>query len=173
MRTFSSHGNGSFRREDFAQVGSDVIFEAGVSVWHPETIFIGCNVYIGHGARLKSYPTGKLEIGSDTWLGQDIFFHAAGGIHIGQKVGIGPRVIILTSYHQDQGRGRVLLDSPLAFEPVHIEDEVDIGVGAILLPGVTIGRGAQVGAGSVVTRDVKAYAVVAGNPARVLRMRTE
>jgi len=54
---------------------------------------------------------------------------------------------------------------------VHIEDDADLGVGAIVLPGVRVGRGAQVGAGAVVTRDVPPYAVVAGNPARVLRER--
>ena len=61
--------------------------------------------------------------------------------------------------------------APIDFAPVIIEDDADLGVGAIVLPGVRIGRGAQVGAGAVVTRDVPPYAVVAGNPARVLRER--
>ena len=52
-----------------------------------------------------------------------------------------------------------------------IEDGSDIGIGVIILPGVTIGKGAQVGAGAVVTRNVPAYAIVAGVPARLLRMR--
>jgi acetyltransferase-like isoleucine patch superfamily enzyme len=65
------------------------------------------------------------------------------------------------------------LASPLEFAPIVVEDDSDIGVGAIILPGVRIGRGAQIGAGAVVTRDVPAYAVAAGNPARVLRMRPE
>ena len=52
-----------------------------------------------------------------------------------------------------------------------IEDDADLGVGAIVLPGVHVGRGAVVGAGAVVTRDVPAYAVVAGSPARILRHR--
>ena len=56
---------------------------------------------------------------------------------------------------------------PVEMAPVVIEDDADIGVGAIILPGVRIGRGAKVGAGAVVTRDVPAYAVVAGAPARV------
>jgi acetyltransferase-like isoleucine patch superfamily enzyme len=54
---------------------------------------------------------------------------------------------------------------------VVIEDDADLGVGAIVLPGVRIGRGAQVGAGAVVTKDVPDYAVVAGVPARVVRER--
>ncbi|MCS6914560.1 MAG: hypothetical protein NZ890_15130 [Myxococcota bacterium] len=59
----------------------------------------------------------------------------------------------------------------LQFAPVRLCDGCDIGIGAIILPGVTVGEGAQVGAGAVVTRDVPARAVVAGNPARVLRQR--
>ncbi|MCB9159898.1 MAG: CatB-related O-acetyltransferase [Caldilineaceae bacterium] len=59
------------------------------------------------------------------------------------------------------------------FPPVRIEDDVWIGARAIILPGVTIGQGAIIGAGAVVTKDVPAYAVCAGNPARVLRLRTQ
>jgi 2,3,4,5-tetrahydropyridine-2-carboxylate N-succinyltransferase/tetrahydrodipicolinate N-acetyltransferase len=54
---------------------------------------------------------------------------------------------------------------------VVIEDDSDLGVNSVILPGVRVGRGAVVGAGAVVTEDVPAYAVVAGVPARVLRMR--
>ena len=54
-----------------------------------------------------------------------------------------------------------------------VEADSDLGVGAVILPGVRIGRGAQIGAGAVVTRDVPPFAVAAGNPARVLRFRGE
>lgn len=173
MRAFRSHGDGSFDRADFAALGEPVIFEAGVRVWHPETIRIGNNVYIGHDAMLKGYYQNHLHIGDDTWIGQGVFLHSAGGIEIGARVGMGPFVKILTSVHAEAGREVPILAAPLRFAPVVVEDDSDIGVGAILLPGITIGRGAQVGAGAVVTRDVPPYAVVAGNPARVLRIRPE
>jgi acetyltransferase-like isoleucine patch superfamily enzyme len=64
-----------------------------------------------------------------------------------------------------------VLFSPLELAPVVIDDDADLGIGAIVLPGVHVGRGAVVGAGAVVTRDVPAYAVVAGSPARILRHR--
>jgi acetyltransferase-like isoleucine patch superfamily enzyme len=79
---------------------------------------------------------------------------------------------VLTSQHVEAGRELPIYNAPVEFKPVEIEEGADIGVGAIIMPGVTIGRGAQVGAGAVVTRDVPAFAVVAGSPARVLRERT-
>jgi acetyltransferase-like isoleucine patch superfamily enzyme len=64
---------------------------------------------------------------------------------------------------------RPILHRPLHFATVRLESGCDIGVGAILLPGVTVGRQAQVGAGAVVTRDVPPRSIVAGNPAKLLR----
>jgi acetyltransferase-like isoleucine patch superfamily enzyme len=114
-----------------------------------------------------------MRIGDETWIGQMCFFHSAGGIAIGARVGIGPGVTILTSTHSEQGRAVAPLLSPVETAPVRIEDEVNVGVGAIIMPGVRIGRGAKVGAGSVVTNDVAAYSIVAGAPARFLRERPE
>lgn len=166
-----SHGTGAFAPEDFKGLGPDCVFEAGVLVFHPETITLGANVYVGHQTILKGYYKGSMSIGDGTWIGQQCFFHAAGGITIGARVGIGPAVKILTSEHEDAGRAMPVLWSPLRFAPVVIEDDADVGVGAIVLPGVTIGRGAIIGAGAVVTKDVAAYAVAAGVPARVMRER--
>jgi acetyltransferase-like isoleucine patch superfamily enzyme len=166
-----SHGDGSFRPDQFRALGADCVFEAGVLVFHPENISLGRNVYVGHQAILKGYYKNELRIGDESWIGQQVFMHAAGGLTIGARVGIGPGVKILTSQHQEAGRETAVLFSPVSTAPVVIEDDSDIGIGAILLPGVTIGRGAVVGAGAVVTRDVPAYAVVAGSPARILRHR--
>jgi acetyltransferase-like isoleucine patch superfamily enzyme len=80
-------------------------------------------------------------------------------------------VKILTSYHQEAGRDTPILFAPVTIAPVVIEDDADLGIGAIILPGVTIGRGAQIGAGAVVTRDVPAYHVAAGVPAKPIRER--
>ncbi|MDB4989456.1 MAG: Chloramphenicol acetyltransferase [Myxococcaceae bacterium] len=160
-----------FESDDLAQVGPDCVFEAGVLVFHPENVALGRNVYVGHYSILKGYYRNRLEIGDESWIGQQCFLHAAGGLTIGRSVGIGPGVKILTSRHAESPRAQAIFDSPLEFAPVIIEDGADIGVGAIILPGVIIGRGAQVGAGAVVTSDVPAYTIVAGSPARVLRER--
>lgn len=86
-------------------------------------------------------------------------------------MGIGPGVQILTSMHRDDELLKPILYSDLNFSSVVLEDGCDIGVNSIILPGVLIGEGAIIGAGSVVTKDVKAYTIVAGNPARLLRER--
>ncbi|MFO0579436.1 MAG: acyltransferase [Polyangia bacterium] len=208
-----SHGTGRFERTQLGRCPDSVVLEEGVLIFHPERVFLDEDVYVGHGAILKGYYKNELRIGRGTWIGQRVFLHAAGGITLGEDVGIGPHVCILTSAHDlpgahavpdepgvpdviavtdgadlDLNRGEhrpgrpaaarepardlddtPILCRPLRFAPVRLEDGCDIGVGTVVLPGVTIGRLAQIGAGSVVTRDVPPRAIVAGNPARVLR----
>ncbi|MEL6177580.1 MAG: acyltransferase [Myxococcota bacterium] len=166
-----SHGDGCFVPEDFRHLGAGVVFEAGVLVFHPENIDLGDLVYVGHGAILKGYYRNAMRIGAGTWIGQRCFFHAAGGLTIGRDVGVGPGVQIITSSHDEAGRHVPILHAPLRFDPVHIGDGCDIGVGTVILPGTTLGRGVQVGAGAVLKGDYPDYAVVAGVPGRVLRLR--
>jgi len=168
---FSGHGNGKFLPEEFLALGENVIFEEGVLVFHPEQIEIGNNVYIGHNAILKGYYKNKMTIGDNTWIGQGCFFHSAGGLTIGNNVGIAPCVKIITSVHSETPVSAPVIKNELIMKEVCIEDGCDIGLGAILLPGVRIGEGAIIGAGSVVIKDVKPGTVVAGSPARFLRLR--
>lgn len=179
MRVPRSHGSGDTSAPDFRErlraCGNDVIIEAGALVFHPENVSLGARVYVGHHAILKGYYKNELDVGDGSWIGQAAFLHAAGGIVVGREVGIGPHACIITSVHEDSpghaAARRPIMDAPLRFAKVVLGDGCDVGVGAIILPGVTVGEGAQVGAGSVVTRDVPPYAVVAGNPARLLRSR--
>lgn len=172
IKHFQTHGTGEFSREQFKTIGENVVFESGVLVFHPDTITLGHNIYIGHGTVLKGYYKNEMHIGDHTWIGQGCFFHSAGMITIGKAVGIGPHVKILTSVHTDEGDiGKPVMHNPLEFKPVVIGDGSDIGVGTIILPGVTIGEGAIIGAGAVVTHDIPPYAVAAGVPAKIIRMR--
>jgi acetyltransferase-like isoleucine patch superfamily enzyme len=166
-----SHGDGAFSAEQLKRCGPDCVFEAGALVFHPETIELGRNVYVGHHAILKGYYQNWMRIGDETWIGQQAFLHSAGGIEIGARVGIGPGVRIITSSHAEAGRELPILDSPIELAPVVIEDDCDLGVGAIILPGVRIGKGAQIGAGAVVTADIPPYSVAMGVPAKVMRER--
>jgi acetyltransferase-like isoleucine patch superfamily enzyme len=86
-------------------------------------------------------------------------------------VSIAPGVKILTSFHGEEGIEKPILHSRIESALVTIEDNCNIGVGAIILPGVTIAQGTLVGAGAVVNKDLPPYAVAAGVPARVLRTR--
>jgi maltose O-acetyltransferase len=88
-------------------------------------------------------------------------------VHIGHHVMIGPAVQIYTAAHLLQAEVRI--QGWEVANPIVIEENVWLGGGAIVLPGVRIGRNAVVGAGAVVSRSVPANTVVAGNPARVIR----
>ena len=166
-----THGSGHFDVSEFAELGRNVILEPGVLVFHPEHIAIGNDVYVGHGAILKAYHRNRMTIGDGTWIGQQCFLHSAGGITIGANVGIGPGVKILTSSHRLDQIDRPILHAELEFAPVVVDEGSDIGVGAVILPGVRIGRRAQVGAGAVVTDDVPDFGIVVGVPARLVRLR--
>jgi acetyltransferase-like isoleucine patch superfamily enzyme len=138
-------------------------------VFHPQNIRLGNNVYVGHQTILKAYHKNHLIIGENSWIVQQYFIHSAGGVSIGRNVGIGPGVKILSFHHEDEGIEVPILASRLAFAAVTIEDDCDLGIGSLVLPCVNIGRGVMVEAGAVVTKDVPAYAVVSGVPARIVR----
>ncbi len=171
MRSFHSHGSGKFTVDQFKTIGQHVIFETGVLVFHPEHIIIGNNVYVGHRTILKGYYQNTLKIGNDVWIGQECFLHSGGGIVIEDKVGLGPRVMLLTIIHKEQGFTGPIIDAPQIGGQINIETGCDIGVGTIILPGVTIGKYSQIGAGSVITKNIPSFSVAAGVPAKILRSR--
>jgi acetyltransferase-like isoleucine patch superfamily enzyme len=108
----------------------------------------------------------QVEIGNNVSISAFFQLHGMGNVRIGNRVMIASHVAITSLTHDHS--------APLMYatgikRPVVIEDEVWIGTHAVILPGVTIGQGAVVGAGSVVTRDVPANAVVAGVPARIIQ----
>lgn len=114
---------------------------------------------------LVAYPNALLEIGDRTWVGYGCSFAAHESIKIGSDCQFGPYTNVLDNTYHDVVNHHQKPPS----RPVTIGDNVWVGTRAIILPGVSIGDGAVVGAGSVVTRDVPPRTVVAGNPARVLR----
>jgi len=90
---------------------------------------------------------------------------------IGDNVMMGPNVSVYTSNHNFDNLDIPMVEQGEIISPVTIKDDVWIGANAIILPGVTIGKGAIIGAGSIVTKDVEEYTVVAGNPAKVIKRR--
>lgn len=168
-----SHGEGVVAPNLIQNMGQNVVIEAGVRIFNPENIHLGNGIYIGHDSMLIGYHQGLLKIASGAWIGPRCYLHAAGGIYIGEKTGIGPDVRILTSIHEADASLGPVIEEALSFAPVEIGPGCDIGLGAILLPGVKIGMGAVVGAGSVVTREIPPYEIWAGVPARKIRVRQE
>ena len=109
----------------------------------------------------------NISIGEDTFINYDCVFLDCNRITLGREVQIAPRVQIYTATHPlDAATRRSKLEFAL---PVVIGDGAWIGGGAIVCPGVTIGKNTVVGAGSVVTRDLPAGVLAVGNPCRVLR----
>lgn len=166
-----THGDGRFSESQLGGKGIDVVLERDVKIFHPGNVYLGDNVYVGHNTILKGYYNNNMIIGNGTWIGQNCFFHSAGGLEIGDSVGIAPCVKILTSSHNDQNPLEPVLFQPLNFKKVILKDGCDIGVGAIILPGVTIGMGAIIGAGAVVNKDIPDYSVAVGVPAKIIRKR--
>jgi acetyltransferase-like isoleucine patch superfamily enzyme len=168
---FRSRGTGAIDRALFRALGEHVIFEHGALAFHPENITIGSNVYVGHYSILSGYYKNEMRIGSDVWIGQHCFLHSAGGLVIEDGVGIGPGVKITSARHCEEGGDGPITAVALEFLPVVLGAGCNIGVGAVILPGVTIGRCAQIGAGAVVTKAIPDNAIASGVPARVSRYR--
>jgi maltose O-acetyltransferase len=134
-----------------------------------------------HGKRFLFDPRGcysfsNIYVGDDVSLGwKPVLLAAQSEIHIGSKVMFGPEVVVVGGGHNTSVAGRFMIDvhEKTGNEDlgVIIEDDVWVGARAVILRGVTVGRGSIVAAGAVVTKSVPPYAIVTGNPARVLRFR--
>jgi acetyltransferase-like isoleucine patch superfamily enzyme len=137
---------------------------------HPETFEIGDGVFVGAAAYLQGRFDGRCAIGNHVWIGPQSYFDAR-DLALEDYVGWGPGAKVLGSAHTGVPVEDPIIQTDLEIKPVRVEAWADIGTNAVLLPGVTVGKGAIVGAGAVVTHDVPAFAIVAGVPARFLRWR--
>lgn len=116
------------------------------------------------------YPS-KICIGNQVWINRGCqlfgsYYKKEVGIIIGNNVAIGPNVVIFTATHNYQ-----YLDLPDEAATVTVEDNVWIGGNSTILPGVTIGEGCVIGAGSTVTKSIPPYTIAVGNPAVVIKRR--
>ena len=135
-------------KDIFDKCGKNVNIERGVFFGSGSGISIGDNSGIGINARIS------------------------GPVEIGQNVMMGPDVMIYTSDHKYQDVSVPMIQQgSTEKQKVIIEDDVWIGARVIILKGVHIKKGAIIGAGSVVTKDVLEYEIVAGNPAKLIKRR--
>jgi acetyltransferase-like isoleucine patch superfamily enzyme len=153
---------------------SIIRIEKGCEISLGQNVVIGAFTFISveHDLHSGSESTPLLHVGDDTYIGEMNNLRAAGGIRIGRKCLISQGVSIISANHSVK-RGTFITDQPSRVDRIGvvIEDDVWVGTNATILPGVTIGRGAIVAAGSVVTSSVAEYDIVAGVPARFLRKR--
>lgn len=109
----------------------------------------------------------NIEIGQNTAINRRCYLDSRGGLYIGNSVSISPEVHLITAQHK-------VNDPEFAYitAPIKLEDYVWLGTRAIVLPGVTLGKGCVVAAGAVVTKSFPDYSVVGGVPAKLISTRT-
>ncbi|MBP3737600.1 MAG: galactoside O-acetyltransferase [Muribaculaceae bacterium] len=150
---------------------NDICFKINTTAPSPEAIHPLEEELFNGGLDASSYfmPPVQIDYGCQMKVGKNVFANhsltcmAAGGITIDDGAMIGPNVRIVTDNHDFDNR------MVLRCKPVHIGRNAWIGVGAIILPGVTVGENAVVAAGAVVTKDVEANTIVGGNPAKFIK----
>lgn len=150
--------------------GDGLLVGSNVGFKHLETMEFGTACFIGAGAYLQGRFDGRCVIGDNVWIGPGAYFDAR-DLVLEEYVGWGPGAKVLGSAHTGIPADVPIVKTDLEIRPVRVEAWADIGTNAVLLPGVTVGKGAIVGAGAVVTKDVPPFAIVAGVPAKLLRWR--
>jgi acetyltransferase-like isoleucine patch superfamily enzyme len=163
----------------YVRAGRDLDIEEGCfinghsrrGVTFGDRVTLGRGVMIAPTGLLGGPPGEGLQVGDRSNLGHWAYVGCSGFISIGSDVLMGPRVALLAEDHNLGSADEPIKAQGVTRLPIAIEDDVWLGAGAIVTGGVTIGRGSVVAAGSVVTKDVAAYSVVAGVPAKLVRSR--
>lgn len=130
----------------------------------------GLNIGRNINIRPNSTLIKNFSIGDNSGVGDNCYMQGFGNISIGNNVMMGPEVKIYTTNHETK-RDKLMINQGNVTKNVMIKNDVWIGTRAIILPGVTVGEGAVIGAGAIVTKDVPDYAIVGGNPAKILKYR--
>lgn len=142
-------------------------------VYKPLLKSCGEKLYIQEAVKIKWLE--KLTIGDNVSINEFCWIEASGSIDIGDNVWIGPRVSLVSFKHNHTLYNHLYGNRPINHgadkiaQKIVIEDNVWLGANCIIMSGVTVGRGSIVAAGSVVTKDVPAYTVVAGVPAKEIK----
>ena len=155
---------------DVSDMDFSVQCDGRVHVSGTANIKLGKRCRLGMEVELRTVEAGQIQIGEDTRLNRGCTLTSYAQIRIDDFTIIGEFVSIRDANHGLK-RGEPMRYQPHTCEPILIGRDVWIGRGSCILPGVTIGEGAVIGANSVVTRDIPDFAIAAGVPAKVIKIR--
>ena len=158
---------GRLETDGLCFVGPGVVFEIGRNA----KVRLGRWSWIGHGTKIRAHE-GRVEIGAKSVLGQECTISSFQHVSIGRECIVADRVMLIDFDHGVVEVERPIREQGIYKRDVRVGHNVWIGYGAAFLRGATVGDNAVIGTFSVITKDVPANAVVAGVPARVLRMRS-
>jgi acetyltransferase-like isoleucine patch superfamily enzyme len=147
-------------------------FSLGFLNGNKGTIIIRDHCELSKGVVLKAYG-GSIKIGTNTFIGEYVCLYGHGGIEIGENTLIAMQTCIVSSNHTIPDKKTLIRSKGDILLPVKIGNDVWIGAGVKILGGVNIGDGCVVGAGAVVTKDLPAYTIATGVPAKVVGSRND
>jgi acetyltransferase-like isoleucine patch superfamily enzyme len=177
-------------------VGKGCFIEKGVRWQVPRRVFLGQRVMVGEGCFVDANAlSSRIELQDDVWLSRDCYlvagrdveimvepqtyighrclFYGHGGIHIGRDALLANDVQLICGNHTFARRDLPIRAQPTEERPIVIQNDVWLGASAIVLGGVTVGRGSVVAAGAVVTRSLPPYSIARGVPAQIVGVRGE
>lgn len=182
-------------RSVVGSIGKGCFIEKDVRLLVPRRIFLGQRVMVGEGCFLDANtPQGRIVLHDDVWLsrgsyivvgqgevvidpmsyiGHRCLMYGTSSIHVGRDALLANDVQLICGNHTFARRDIPIRSQPTEGQPIVVEDDVWLGASAIVLGGVTVGRGSVVGAGSVVTRSLPPYSIARGVPAKVVGTRGE
>lgn len=157
-----------FKRCDFMDIGSGCQFIVPSSMTFSGITMISDNCYFNADG-------GSISVGDQTAFNRGVHINASNGgeITIGSRCPIGPGVVMRTANHRFSDPTVYIQDQGHDAADIAIEDDCWVGANAIILSGVHIGRGAVIGAGAVVTRNIPPFAIAVGVPAKIIKYRKE
>lgn len=169
------YGRTGFYQRQFGQLGE------GARVWYPNLAIAKKDMFIGQGSQIlqnsriqtfpqEGLPHPKIRIGEHCYLGYHLSILAGADVMIGNRVLMASDILITTEAHGMDPESEIpYMDQPLSVAPVSIGDGCWLGEKVMVMPGVTIGEKSIIGAGSIVTKDIPAFSIAVGNPARVIK----
>jgi len=155
-----------------SKIANDVFLQPGIKNGITGSLIIGAKCELSKGAVIKCYG-GEVKLAQNVFIGEYVTLYGHGGIIIGEHTLIAMHTCIISANHTIPVKNTLIRSQTDVLRPVKIGRDVWIGAGVKILGGVTIGDGCVVGAGAVVTKDLPAYSIAFGVPAKVTGYRND